>query len=98
MREELGDVLMQVVLQAQIAEEEGLFTLEDVIGGISEKMIRRHPHVFYPDGTPLDGAKPESVPSWDEIKKEEKKSQSFRESKLKKRTRKIFAKFYQLFL
>ncbi len=44
--EELGDVLLQVVLQAQIAEEEGLFSVEDVIRGISRKMIRRHPHVF----------------------------------------------------
>jgi tetrapyrrole methylase family protein/MazG family protein len=44
--EELGDLLLQVVMHAQIAEEEGLFTLEDVIRGINEKMIRRHPHVF----------------------------------------------------
>ena len=46
LKEELGDLLMQVVMHAQIAEEEGLFTLEDVIRGINEKMIRRHPHVF----------------------------------------------------
>lgn len=46
LREELGDLLLQVVMHAQIAEEEGLFTLEDVIRGINEKMIRRHPHVF----------------------------------------------------
>ena len=45
--EELGDVLLQVVLLAQIAQEEGLFQIEDVIRGISRKMIRRHPHVFY---------------------------------------------------
>lgn len=45
--EELGDVLLQVVLLAQIAEEEGLFRVEDVIRGIGRKMIRRHPHVFH---------------------------------------------------
>lgn len=44
--EELGDVLLQVVLQSQIAEEEGLFSLDDVIQKAGEKMIRRHPHVF----------------------------------------------------
>lgn len=44
--EELGDLLLQVVLQAQIASEAGHFTLQDVAQGISEKLIRRHPHVF----------------------------------------------------
>lgn len=47
--EELGDLLLQVVMHAQIAEEEGLFTLEDVIRGINGKMIRRHPHIFGKD-------------------------------------------------
>ncbi|WP_249662273.1 nucleoside triphosphate pyrophosphohydrolase, partial [Lysinibacillus fusiformis] len=46
MMEELGDVLLQVFLHAQIAEDEGYFTLEDVLASISEKMICRHPHVF----------------------------------------------------
>lgn len=46
LKEELGDLLLQVVMHAQIAEEEGLFTMEDVIQGVNEKMIRRHPHVF----------------------------------------------------
>ena len=44
--EELGDMLFQVVIQSQIAAEEGLFTINDVVQSISEKMIRRHPHVF----------------------------------------------------
>ncbi len=44
--EELGDLLLQVVLLAQVAQDEGLFAVEDVIRGISRKMIRRHPHVF----------------------------------------------------
>ena len=46
LKEELGDVLLQVVLQSQMACEEGAFSVEDVICGINEKMIRRHPHVF----------------------------------------------------
>ena len=63
--EELGDVLLQVLLHSQIAEDEGSFTLDDVIQGISEKMIRRHPHVF--------GDKDRSdIPGWEEIKKQER--------------------------
>jgi tetrapyrrole methylase family protein/MazG family protein len=46
LREELGDVLLQVVLQSQMASEEGAFSLADVIADVNEKMIRRHPHVF----------------------------------------------------
>jgi tetrapyrrole methylase family protein/MazG family protein len=46
LREELGDLLLQIVLQAQIAAEEGDFRMQDVIAGINEKLIRRHPHVF----------------------------------------------------
>ena len=49
-REELGDVLLQVAFQAQIADEGGWFDLEDVGQAIADKMIRRHPHVFRPDG------------------------------------------------
>ena len=45
LKEELGDLLLLIVMQAQIAEEEGIFTIDDVISGITEKMIRRHPHV-----------------------------------------------------
>jgi len=44
--EELGDVFMQIVLMSEIAEEKGLFSIDDVIQGASDKMIRRHPHVF----------------------------------------------------
>ena len=44
--EELGDLLFLILLQSQIAEEEGIFTLDDVIDAIGKKMIRRHPHVF----------------------------------------------------
>ena len=46
LKEELGDLLLQVVMHARIAEEEGYFTMDDVIQGIIDKMVRRHPHVF----------------------------------------------------
>ncbi|WP_252315143.1 nucleoside triphosphate pyrophosphohydrolase [Sinobaca sp. H24] len=46
LQEELGDVLLQVMLHARIAEEEGFFSIEDIVGTLNEKMIRRHPHVF----------------------------------------------------
>lgn len=67
--EELGDVLLQVALHSVIAEEKNEFTIEDVITGVSEKMIRRHPHVF-------SDVKVENVEdvlaNWEAIKKEEK--------------------------
>ena len=69
LKEELGDLLLQVVLHAQIAEEEGLFTLEDVCRGISDKMIRRHPHVFGEETVNQSG---EVVTRWNDIKKAEK--------------------------
>ena len=69
LKEELGDLLLQVVMQAQIAEEEGIFTLDDVILGITEKMIRRHPHVF--GNTQVLDAE-EVVANWEEIKRQEK--------------------------
>jgi tetrapyrrole methylase family protein/MazG family protein len=46
MCEELGDVLLQVVFHARIAEEEGRFAIDDVLNGLCEKLIKRHPHVF----------------------------------------------------
>ena len=46
LRDELGDLLFQVVFHARMAEEAGLFDFEDVAAGIAEKMLRRHPHVF----------------------------------------------------
>ena len=74
--EELGDVLQQVVMHSQIAREEDLFTLSDVIGGISEKMIRRHPHVFKDQDYSCTA---DEVPaSWEEIKRREKKERADR--------------------
>ena len=46
LKEELGDVLLQVVFHAQMAREEGLFTFDDVVDGVAKKMVFRHPHVF----------------------------------------------------
>ncbi|MGD6964740.1 nucleoside triphosphate pyrophosphohydrolase [Fictibacillus phosphorivorans] len=66
--EELGDVLLQVLLHAQIGEDEGFFALEDVIETLTEKMIRRHPHVF--SDVSLDDAD-EVVANWDAIKSQE---------------------------
>lgn len=69
MIEELGDVLLQVFLHAQIGEDNGYFTLEDVLASISEKMIRRHPHVFG-DVSVKDAD--EVIVNWDAIKAAEK--------------------------
>ena len=70
--EELGDLLLQVVLQAQIYQEQGDFNLGDIAKGIADKMIRRHPHVF--DATDEKPAKtPEAIStSWEQIKLAEK--------------------------
>ncbi|WP_163527981.1 nucleoside triphosphate pyrophosphohydrolase [Halobacillus ihumii] len=69
MAEELGDILLQVMLHSQIGEDEGFFTIDDVISSITEKMIRRHPHVF---GDVLVNDAEEVVTNWDQIKKQEK--------------------------
>jgi tetrapyrrole methylase family protein/MazG family protein len=69
MIEELGDVLLQVMLHAQIGEDEGWFSIDDVIRTLSEKMVRRHPHVF--GEVQADNAD-EVVANWNEIKKLEK--------------------------
>jgi len=68
MAEELGDVLLQVVFHAQIAKEEGKFTIEDVITEICEKMVRRHPHVFGNEDLKTSDA---VLKKWDEIKNAE---------------------------
>ena len=70
--EELGDVLLQVVLYSQIAKEAGAFTIDDVIDGISEKMVRRHPHVF---GDIEVNSPEEALALWKEIKLQEKAKQ-----------------------
>ncbi len=67
--EELGDLLLQIVFHAQIADEESYFNMNDVIEGISEKMIRRHPHVF---GSVAVNDSKEVIINWEKIKAEEK--------------------------
>lgn len=70
MKEELGDVLLQVLLHAQIAKEEGLFTIDDVMQGLYDKLHRRHPHVF---GDHAKAASPEeALAVWKEMKQKEK--------------------------
>ncbi|HEX7871357.1 MAG TPA: nucleoside triphosphate pyrophosphohydrolase [Sphingobium sp.] len=64
LRDELGDLLLQVVFHSRMAEERGAFALSDVIDAITGKMIRRHPHVFG------DGA---ATPGWESIKAEERR-------------------------
>ncbi len=72
MAEELGDLLMQIVLHAQVAEDAGDFVIEDVIGAITAKLIRRHPHVF--GDTIVSGAS-EVLRNWDTLKKVERGDQ-----------------------
>ncbi|MBN2847276.1 MAG: nucleoside triphosphate pyrophosphohydrolase [Coriobacteriia bacterium] len=67
--DELGDVLLQVVLNAQIAADEGAFTIDDVIAGITAKIRRRHPHVF---GTAVAETAEEVTRTWDAVKREER--------------------------
>lgn len=69
LREELGDLLLQVVFHAQIAQEEGRFDFDAVAREISEKLVRRHPHVFA-EGKCADSD--EVLKQWDEIKRAEK--------------------------
>ncbi|WP_310167607.1 MazG nucleotide pyrophosphohydrolase domain-containing protein [Arthrobacter sp. BE255] len=72
---ELGDVLLQVVLHARLAEERGSFAFDDVARGLSAKMVRRNPHVFRPDGS-LQESFPatveEIVQKWDAVKRAER--------------------------
>ncbi len=69
LRDELGDLLMQIVLQAQIATEAGEFELGEVIENISQKLIHRHPHVF---GSKKVKDAEEVMHNWEELKKEER--------------------------
>ena len=69
LKEELGDVLMQVVFHADIESDAGRFTIDDVCDGVVKKLLFRHPHVF---GSECEDS-PESVPvSWDKLKRQEK--------------------------
>ncbi len=80
MQEELGDILLQVVMHSVIAREEGLFTIDDVIQGVAEKMVRRHPHVF---GAAEADTSEQVLSNWEEIKKKEKAGKSWIQSPLR---------------
>ena len=70
LEEELGDVLLQVVLHSQIAKEEKAFDIDDVAKGISDKLVHRHPHVF--GNIKVNGTQ-DILANWDKLKAEEKK-------------------------
>ncbi len=70
MREEFGDLLLQIVLQSQIANEEGQFNVNQVVQGISSKLVRRHPHVFGDlESNGVDGV----LANWEKLKEVERK-------------------------
>ena len=69
LKEELGDVLLQVVFHAQMAREEGLFTFDEVVDGVAQKMVFRHPHVF---GQARADDCAQALDTWDAQKREEK--------------------------
>jgi MazG family protein len=78
-REECGDVLLQVVFVAQIASEMGLFSVEDVIRGLVDKLVRRHPHVF---GDVHADSSGEVLRNWEQIKTEEKENKKKKDTSL----------------
>lgn len=80
MKEELGDILLQAVMHSVIAQEEGLFTIDDVIEEVSKKMIRRHPHVF---GEMEAENSQQALVNWEEIKRQEKAGKSWIKSPLR---------------
>ena len=73
LKEELGDVLLHIFLQAQIARESNKFDIQDTLNGINEKLIRRHPHVF---GNKEKGGAYQSKKDWERQKHVEKKRKS----------------------
>ena len=65
--------LLQVVMHATIAEEEGIFTMEDVVNEVAEKMVRRHPHIF---GTVQADTSEQALSNWEDIKRKEKEGKT----------------------
>lgn len=80
LKEELGDVLHQIIFHAQIAREKGLFTMADVVDGLCRKIIRRHPHVF---GKSKVKSVKDVLIQWDEIKRREKLAKARRAARAK---------------
>jgi len=70
LKEELGDILLQVIFQAEIANESELFNFDEIVDSLNKKLIRRHPHVFEGASKPLSAE--EQAKAWDEIKAQEK--------------------------
>jgi ATP diphosphatase len=79
LKDELGDLLLQVVYHARMAEEAGAFAFDDVVAVISDKMVRRHPHVF---GTPAERAAGAAPGFWERIKAEEKAGRAVERARL----------------
>lgn len=79
LKEELGDLLLQVVFHARMAEEQGAFDFEDVARAISEKMVRRHPHVF---GDETYGSIADQKIGWEQLKAQEREKKGRQESLL----------------
>jgi len=71
--EELGDVLYQIMIHCEIEKEQGNFTIDDVVNGICEKMVRRHPRLF--------GGEMEKDLTWEEIKRREKEARAARKNR-----------------
>jgi tetrapyrrole methylase family protein/MazG family protein len=71
MKEELGDILWQVVFHSQILKEKNIFTIDEVIDNLCRKMIRRHPHVF---GNKKVKDEKEVIENWEKIKEKEKRT------------------------
>ena len=79
LREELGDFVLQAVFHAQMASEQGLFTIADSLDAINEKLVRRHPHIF---AESIAGTAADVKHRWDEIKKQEKAAKGIEEQSL----------------
>ena len=79
MKEELGDLLLQIVFHASLAEDEGLFDLEDVAETVKNKMIVRHPHVF---GDVKVNGVDDVLTNWEDIKRSQKRGKEWMDEKL----------------
>lgn len=77
LKEELGDVLLQVVFHAQMAQEQGLFSFDDVVNGVAQKMVFRHPHVF---GSQQAENTAQALDTWETQKRQEKKQNTVTDS------------------
>ena len=77
LREELGDLLLEVVFMAQICSEMGHFTIEEVASGIHDKLVRRHPHVF---GNETASSAQDAIGRWERIKNDERRAAMIRTS------------------